>query len=36
VPLRQGVEMFHRLAKGEAGLGKVILANEVAGTGKGA
>jgi threonine dehydrogenase-like Zn-dependent dehydrogenase len=36
VPLRQGVEMFHRLAKGEAGLCKVILAGEAAGTGKGA
>jgi L-iditol 2-dehydrogenase len=36
VPLRQGVEMFHRLAKGEAGMRKVILADEVAGAGKGA
>lgn len=36
VPLRQGVEMFHRLAKGEAGMRKVILADAVAGAGKGA
>jgi threonine dehydrogenase-like Zn-dependent dehydrogenase len=36
VPLRQGVEMFHRLANGEAGMRKVILADEVAGSGKGA
>lgn len=36
VPLKQGVEMFHRLAKGEAGMRKVILADAVAGSGKGA
>jgi threonine dehydrogenase-like Zn-dependent dehydrogenase len=36
VPLRRGVEMFSRLAKGEAGMRKVILTGGIATAGKGA